>query len=157
MDSSSTPWDHYRDAECTTGCGRVDGLVRHAKRLFAEVKEWQQYWRTTEPAQSSSSPNLAECLERADEDIFPNIRTLLRIGCTLPVGSCEAERSFSCLRRIKTSYATGWGRYRLSGFTLMNMSMDIDLETICQMFIERNKRKCSQATYCTNNQRDSNV
>ena len=61
--------------------------VRHAKRLFqpAEVKEWQGYLRPTEPTQSSSSPNLAECLEHADEDIFPNFRTLLRIGCTLVV------------------------------------------------------------------------
>ena len=48
-------------------------------------------FESTEPTQSSSSPSLTGCLEHADEDIFPNIRTLLRIGCTLPVGSCEAE------------------------------------------------------------------
>ena len=38
----------------------------------------------------------------ADEDRFPNIKALLRICCTLPVGSADAERSFSCLRRLKT-------------------------------------------------------
>ena len=31
-----------------------------------------------------------------------DIKALLRICCTLPVGSADAERSFSCLRRLKT-------------------------------------------------------
>ena len=35
--------------------------------------------------------------------MFPNIRELLRILCTLPVTSCSAERSFSGLKRIKTA------------------------------------------------------
>ncbi|KAI0222982.1 hypothetical protein LSAT2_025768, partial [Lamellibrachia satsuma] len=93
--------------------------------------------------QSSSSPNLAERLEPADENIFPNIRIPLRIGCTLPVGSCEAERLFPCLRWVKTYLRNRMGEDRLSGLTLMNMNqgLEIDLETVCQMFIERNKRK----------------
>ena len=117
--------------------------VRHAKRFFAELKEWQRYLRPTEPTQSSSSPNLTECLEHADEDIFPNIRTLLRIGCTLPVGSCEAERSFPCLQLVKTYLCNRMGEDRLSGLTVMDMNhgMEIDLETVCEMFIERNKWK----------------
>ena len=86
----------------------VDGLMflesdmSNVSSLRAELKEWQRYLRITETTQSSSSPNLTECLEHADEDIFPNIRTLLRIRCTLPVGSCEAERSFPCLQLVKT-------------------------------------------------------
>ena len=93
--------------------------------------------------QSSSSHNLTECLEHADEDIFPKIRTLLRIGCTLPVGSCDAERSFPCLRRVKTYLCNRIGEDRLSGLIVMNMNhgMEIDLEAVCQMFIERNKWK----------------
>ncbi|KAI0211189.1 hypothetical protein LSAT2_003984 [Lamellibrachia satsuma] len=61
---------HRRPRICLTGCKkrcRIDILgVRHAKRLFllAEVKEWQCYWRPKEPTQSSSSPNLTECLEQ---------------------------------------------------------------------------------------------
>ena len=126
--------------------------------LRAELKELQRDLRITEPTQSSSSPNLTECLEHADEDIFPNIRTMLRIGCTLPVGRCEAERSFPCMRRVKTYLGNRMGKDRLSGLTVMNMNhgMEIDLETVCQMFIERTKGKFSQATYSINNQRDSN-
>ena len=127
----------------------VDGLMfweldmPNVSSPRAEVTEWHRYWRITETTQSSSLPNLAECLEHADEDIFPYIRTMLRIGCTLPVGSCEAERSFSCLRRVKTYLRNKMGEDRLFGLTLMNMNhgMEIDLETVCQIFIERNKRK----------------
>ena len=43
-----------------------------------------------------------ECVKYADEDMYPNIRVLLIIGCTLPISSAEAERSFSGLRRIKS-------------------------------------------------------
>ena len=52
----------------------VDGLMfwesnmPNVSSLRAELKEWQRYFRPTEPIQSSSSPNLAECLEHADED-----------------------------------------------------------------------------------------
>ena len=121
----------------------VDGLMflesdmPNVSSLRAELKEWQRYLRITEPTQSSSSPNLTECLEHADEDIFPNIRILLRIGCTLPVGSCEAERSFPCLRRVKTYLGNSKREDRLSGLTVMNMNygMEIDMETVCQMFI----------------------
>ena len=109
--------------------------------LRFEVKEWQRYWRSKEPIPSSI--NLSECISHADEDTFPNIFTLLKIGCTLPVGSCEAERSFSCLRKVKTYLRSTIGQERLSGLTLMNMnhSMEISLERICQMFIGRHKRR----------------
>ena len=33
-----------------------------------------------------------------DADVYPNIVVLLKIGCTLPVSSCEAEKSFSGYR-----------------------------------------------------------
>ena len=111
--------------------------------LRAELKEWQRYLRITEPTQSSSSPSLTGCLEHADEDIFPNIRTLLRIGCTLPVGSCEAERSFPCLQLVKTYLCNRMGEDRLSGLTVMNINhgIEIDMEAVCEMFIGRNKWK----------------
>ena len=72
---------------------------------------------------------------------YKNVMCLL--GCTLPVGSCEAERSFPCLRRVKTYLCNRIGEDRLSGLIVMNMNhgMEIDLEAVCQMFIERNKWK----------------
>ena len=43
-------------------------------------------------------------LKYADRDCFPNIRILLAIGCISPIGSTEAERAASGVRRLKTSY-----------------------------------------------------
>ena len=39
-----------------------------------------------------------------DPDSFPNIRKLLNIGCVSPIGSTEAERAVSGIRRLKTLY-----------------------------------------------------
>ena len=35
-----------------------------------------------------------DALPYGDEDIFPNIRQLILIGCTTPIGTCQAERFF---------------------------------------------------------------
>ncbi|KAI6647645.1 52 kDa repressor of the inhibitor of the protein kinase-like [Oopsacas minuta] len=112
--------------------------------LRSEMKEWQHYWSCKEPNQLSV--NLSECLSHADEDIFPNILTILKIGCTLPIGSCESERSFSCLSRVKSYLRSTMGQERLSRLALMNMhhSMDINLDYICLKFIEKTKEECFQ-------------
>ena len=49
--------------------------------------------------------------------MFPNIKVLLTILCTLPVISCSSEHSFSGLKRIKSSLRTTMGNsyIRLSG------------------------------------------
>ena len=36
--------------------------------------------------------NLALCRFSHDEDVNPNIRSLITVACTLPISSCEAER-----------------------------------------------------------------
>ena len=38
----------------------------------------------------------------AERDILPNFTKLIKITWTVPLSSCSAERSFSCLRRVKT-------------------------------------------------------
>ena len=45
-----------------------------------------------------SSP--AAAIMVCDADMFPNMGVLLQIACTLPVTSCECERSASALRRL---------------------------------------------------------
>ena len=46
--------------------------------------------------------------------LLPNIAILIRFYLTLPCTSCEAERSSSCLRRIKTYLRTTITQNRLS-------------------------------------------
>nr|XP_054770920.1 52 kDa repressor of the inhibitor of the protein kinase-like [Lytechinus pictus] len=60
--------------------------------LKAEIQSWTRFFQNMDKAQLPE--NLVDCLGHADEDFFPNIRTLIILGCTSPVTSCEAERSF---------------------------------------------------------------
>lgn len=45
-----------------------------------------------------------------DPTIFPNISVLLQIACTLPVTSCECERSASALRRLNKYMQASMGK-----------------------------------------------
>ena len=45
-------------------------------------------------------------LAEVEQSIFPNIAHLLTLLAVLPVTSCEAERSISALRRLKTYMQT---------------------------------------------------
>ena len=72
-----------------------------------------------------------EALNKCDSRLFPNISTLLRIMSTIPVTSCEAERTFSALRRrLKPFLRTTMGENRLSSLTLLHVhrNIAIDLE-----------------------------
>ena len=71
---------------------------------------------------------LAHCIHAADEDVFPNMRVLLIIACTIPVSSCEEERSFSALRRIKSYLQSTMSSERFAGLALMHLHSDVDIE-----------------------------
>ena len=94
--------------------------------MLAELKEWVAHW---EKRHTQSHPvSLFRCLQHADEDQFPNVKQLLCIGCTLPVGSADAEWSFSAFRRIKTYLRSRMSRYRLSGLALMHVHHSLHVE-----------------------------
>ena len=52
---------------------------------------------------------------------FPNLHVLLQVALTLPITSCESERSFSQLKLIKTSHRSTMTNNRLSGLALMKI------------------------------------
>ena len=84
-----------------------------------------------------------EAVKQADGDFYPNIRKLLIIGCTLPVGSCEAERSFSFFRRIKTCLRNNMGETRLSALSLMGIhyARTVDIDEVVAEFIRVHPRR----------------
>ena len=87
-----------------------------------------------------------ECVKHADEDMYPNIRVLLIIGCTLPVSSAKAERSFSGLRRIKSYLRNRMSDEQLSGLALVHLhhDLDFDVDKICTIFVTKHKRRMFQ-------------
>ncbi|CAC5408034.1 unnamed protein product [Mytilus coruscus] len=110
--------------------------------LRAEILLWKRLWDGKNVCDYPAS--LYDCLKTIDEDVFPNVQRLLTVACTLPISSCEAERSFSTLRRTKTYLRNTMGEERLSGLVLMNVhhqDLKIDVGEICQLFISKNTRR----------------
>ena len=62
-----------------------------------ELKLWKRKWSEVEKSDRPAS--LAKAMKNCDKLKFPNIFTLIKIGCTLPVTSTECKRSFSGMRR----------------------------------------------------------
>ena len=100
--------------------------------MLAELKEWVAHWGKW-PAQSHPV-SLLGCLQHADEDQFPNVKQLLCNGCTPPVESADAERSFSAFRRIKTYLWSRMSQDRLLELALMHVhhGLHVDTKEICQ-------------------------
>ena len=70
--------------------------IDSSELLPAEIRKWKSRYLSMLEKLMSTSP--ARVIEECDKDLFPNIFTLLQIACTIPVTSCECERSPSALR-----------------------------------------------------------
>ena len=111
-----------------------------ADNLSAELHCWQLKW---EDHNGDKPSDPRQTLPHADCVFFQNIRELLKITCTLPVTSCECERSNSALKRLKTYLRSTMGHQRLSGLALLavHYDMDIDCEHILNHFARKNPRR----------------
>ena len=87
--------------------------------------------------------SLLDALRVADRDIFPSIRKLLVIGCISPIGSCEAERAASGVRRLKTAYRSTMASERESDLNLIQMRPDLltTPSAVVDAFIEQQPRR----------------
>ena len=106
-----------------------------------ELLRWKRKWCSTEDADLSTSA--VQTLAACDREFFPNIHTLIRILCTLPITSAECERSFSTLRRLKTYLRSTMSSERESGLALMNINYhrDINIEEVINTFAQRQPRR----------------
>ena len=67
---------------------------------------------------------LVDVLQVCSATAFPNVHVLLQLALTLPITSCESERSFRQLKLIKTSHRSAMSDDRLSGLALMKINQD---------------------------------
>ena len=84
--------------------------------------------------------------EDAESVFFPNVRELLCILAVLPVGSAEAERSFSCLLQIHSWLRTAMSEERLGNIGVLvvhRFNVPLNIEKICDTFIRPNPRRMS--------------
>lgn len=113
----------------------------HADLPCPELLELEiERWYAHHPATSSS---ITAAMDSCDRDIFPNVHTLLQIGATLPVTTCEAERSFSSLRRLNTYLRASQGAERLDALALINIHCQevIDTEQVIGTFAKLHQRR----------------
>lgn len=118
--------------------------------LRFEMFMWQRYCTSKE--KQDQIQTLYACLQVIDGDIYPNVKKLMKIACTLPITSCEAERAFSALRRTKTYLRSTIGEERLSGLALMNIhngEVNFDIDKICELFISKHPRRMFHASLFT--------
>lgn len=78
-------------------------------------------------------------------DIFPNIDIILRIYKSMAVSNCSSERSFSCLKRIKTYLRSTMSDSRLSDLAVLSIESDIansiSFDDIIKIFVNNKFRK----------------
>ena len=116
--------------------------------FHSELHCWWMRWQQhcSEHGQSSLPTTVAQSLQQVSS-MYPNIRALLSILCTLPVTSCSAERSFSGLKRIKTALRSSMGTERLTSLNLLHLHRDIevDIQAAIDEFARRHPRRLKMA------------
>ena len=106
-----------------------------------ELRSWKRKWMEVKDADRPD--NLFKALKLCEKEKFPNIFTLIKIGCTLPVTSAECERSFSAMRRLRTWLRSSMNYERLSALAIMhnNRTVEVDYEEASRLFFAVHPRK----------------
>ena len=113
-----------------------------SRGLDSEMDMWKTKWtKMTSEANELDTPE--KVLRHTDKDFYPNIHALFVIITTLPVTSCECERSISLLRHLKTALRSTMGEDRLNSLALLkcHREVDIDPEEVVEEFSHRHPRR----------------
>ncbi|XP_056022072.1 52 kDa repressor of the inhibitor of the protein kinase-like [Ostrea edulis] len=129
-------------------CWGSDLPCLSVKDLEKELRDWRRYCVNMSKETSDKLYNLLNLFNFVDGDVFPKVKIILHIGCVLPITTCEAERSFSGLRRIKSYMRSTMQEDRLTGLALMHLhhSLEIDQKEIVQSFFRQGKRRLFQSS-----------
>ena len=110
--------------------------------VLSELKLWKQFWMRK--AELGSWPRVI--LQQLQMCIQTSI--LITIGCTLPISSCEAEKSFQAsVWRTKMFFCSSMTNREACELVLMHLHNDMegDVNIICQQFIQKNNRRMFQS------------
>ena len=110
--------------------------------LFSgELRRWIRKFEKMPADERPATP--AQAIKVCDPDMFPNVSTILQIACTLPVTSCECERSASALRRLHNYMRATMEQQRLSSLALMHVHYDkqVDLDLVVDLFSKLHPRR----------------
>ncbi|XP_065662764.1 52 kDa repressor of the inhibitor of the protein kinase-like [Hydra vulgaris] len=107
--------------------------------LSGELDLWEAFWLNFK---GDIPSNISETLKAINFPGFENIKVCLKLLATFPLTSCECERSFSSLRRLKNYMRSTMVQDRLNGFALMNIHTEIviDIKKVIDKFATINRR-----------------
>lgn len=95
----------------------------HQVMFPTEFRMWARKWKLESQSHDSELPSrLVDTLQACDATTYPNINVLLQLALTLPVTSCECERSFSQLKLVKTTLRSTKTGDRLSSLVHMKIN-----------------------------------
>ncbi len=117
-------------------------VTRNLPSLFQEPDSQSDAEETDD--QDTVPKTAIHVINCCDENVFPNIFTLLKILATLPVSTCEPERMFSKVDRTLTSIRSTMGEERLEGLLLMQAfrsELPETSEVISRYAAVKNRRK----------------
>ena len=85
--------------------------------------------------------------------MYPNLHVLLRICATIPVTSCECERSRSVLKRLNTYLRASMGQTPLSALAFLhnNYDVNIDIDHVINVFAAKKERALELVNICDKN------
>lgn len=96
--------------------------------LEQEVRLWKRKWSSSrENLPATLSKTLKSISEDGEQNIYPNIATILLIILTFSATSASIERTYSALRFIKTSYRSTMTEDRFNALALLFVHRDIPL------------------------------
>ena len=105
-----------------------------------EVTRWRRRWLLVE---DGIPQTLEETLDFANPELYPGIYVAVKMLLTYPVSTCVAERSFSSMKRLKTSLRSAMSDARLTSLSVIHVHKhkEIDINEVISEFAGKKDRR----------------
>ena len=114
----------------------------HPTSITAELDLWENFWKERD-MNSKLPQTVSDTLKIVDLRGFPNIFEAFLILGTLPITTCECERSISVIRRLKNYSRSTMSESRFNGLALLQIHQDIypDVDRVIDIFASKGERR----------------
>ena len=110
--------------------------------LEGELDSWEGFWLSYEHGLPNTVLGTIKKVSSMAH-VYPNIWVALQILATLPITSCECERCFSAMRKLKNCYRSNMQQDRFNGLSLMYIHPEIvpEIDKVIDTFAELGPRR----------------
>ena len=123
--SRSRSFSHYT-LDFSTAIELYKGDLPTPEIIEQEILRWKVKWASV--PENERPQTCATAIKLCSSIAFPNIYTLLKIACTLPVTSCECERSASVIRRLDNYMRHCMTEERLTALAPLHIHYDTNID-----------------------------